>query len=300
MEYILKTENITKTYSGKNVVDAVNMTIRKGDIYGFIGENGAGKTTLMRMVVGLAKASKGSIELFESNNLDEGRQRTGCVIENPALYPNMTAKQNLEAFRLLKGIEDSTVVDETLKLVGLSDTGKKKVKNFSLGMKQRLSIAIAVLNKPEFLILDEPINGLDPTGIIEVRDLILKLNKENNMTVMVSSHILGELSKVATKYGIIRKGSLVEEFMAEELEEKCKQHIEVEVDDVDKAKAILENNLNIKEFEVNDNTIAIFTDLQRIGEINVTLCKNDVVVSKVSFAGKDLETYFIETMGGAR
>ncbi len=300
MEYVLKTTEMTKIYSGKKVVDSVNMTIKKGDIYGFIGENGAGKTTMMRMIVGLANVSKGGFTLFESDNADEGRQKIGCVIENPALYLNMTAKDNIEAFRRLKGIDDKNIVDEVLSIVGLEDTGKKKVKNFSLGMKQRLSIAIAILNKPEFLILDEPINGLDPTGIIEVRDLILKLNKENNMTVMVSSHILGELSKVATRYGVIRKGQLVEEFAAEELSEKCKQHIEVCVEDVEKAKSILENVLNIKDYEVADNTIKIFTELDKSAQINMTLCKNDVMVKTVVFAGKDLETYFIETMGGKR
>lgn len=195
MEYILKTKNLSKTFSSKAAVDSVNMNIRRGDIYGFIGKNGAGKTTLMRMVVGLALPSNGEIELFESKDLDKQRAKIGTIIESPALYPNYTAKQNLIVQQKLFGKVNLEEIDEVLKIVGLSDVGKKKAKKFSLGMKQRLAIAIALINKPEFLVLDEPINGLDPTGIKEVRDLLLKLNREQGMTILISSHILGNFRK---------------------------------------------------------------------------------------------------------
>ena len=225
MDYVLQTYDLTKNFRNKPAVNKVNMNVKKGEIYGFIGKNGAGKTTLIRMVAGLAKPTEGSIKLFNSNNLDEQRVKTGTLIENPAIYPNLTAKQNLYYYCRLLGIDPSATIDSTLALVGLSDTGKKKAKNFSLGMKQRLAIAIALLGDPEFLMLDEPINGLDPSGIREVRELVLRLNKERNITILISSHILGELSKIATCYGIINNGILVDEFSKEELEERCSREL---------------------------------------------------------------------------
>ena len=225
MEYVLKTKELTKRFGGKLAVSNVDMHIREGEVYGLIGENGAGKTTIMRMVAGLASQTNGEIELFDSSDLNAGRKRIGCVIENPAIYGNMTARENIEVFRRLVGDNRENIAEEILETVGLGDTGKKKAKNFSLGMKQRLSIGIALLGDPDFLILDEPINGLDPTGIAEVRDLITKLNEEKKKTILISSHILGELFKVATHFGVIRKGELVEEFSRDELSEKCKQNI---------------------------------------------------------------------------
>lgn len=221
MNVILKTSHITKTYNHKPVVNDLSITIHQGDIYGFIGKNGAGKTTLIRMIAGLAAPSSGSIELFGSSNLIKERAKIGTVIEAPALFPNMTARENLIAQCHIANVKDLRAVDEILELVGLHHTGKKKTKNFSLGMRQRLAIAIALIGDPKFLILDEPTNGLDPEGIKEIRDLILHLNQEKQITVLISSHILSELSKFATRYGIIHNGSLIEEFTEEELWKRC-------------------------------------------------------------------------------
>ena len=220
-QVILKTNRLTKRYGHRAVVENLSMTIYKGDIYGFIGKNGAGKTTLIRMVTGLAAPSDGSIQLFGNGSLLEGRRRIGTVIEAPAFYPGMTARENIVAFSKLQGLHDFSHTEDLLKLVGLTHTGKKKCRNFSLGMKQRLAIAIALIGDPELLILDEPTNGLDPEGMKEVRDLILKLNQEKGITVLVSSHILGELSKFATRYGIIHHGKLIEEFTEEDLWRRC-------------------------------------------------------------------------------
>ena len=221
MDVILQTKNLTKKYGNKIVVDHVSMTICKGDIYGFIGKNGAGKTTLIRMVCGLAKPTIGNLSLFGSDHLVEKRAKLCTVIESPALFPNMTARENLIVQCKLQNITDLRKIDEILELVGLHDTNKKKAKNFSLGMRQRLAIAIALIGEPELLILDEPTNGLDPEGIKEIRELIVHLNQAKGLTVLISSHILGELSKFATRYGIIHKGKLIEELTEEDLWKRC-------------------------------------------------------------------------------
>jgi ABC-2 type transport system ATP-binding protein len=220
-EFVVQTKDLCKTFAGKNAVNHVNITIRRGDIYGFIGENGAGKTTFMRMLCGLAKPSGGVIRLFEREDLEKQRRRIGCTIENPALYPAMTAAENLEVYRILLGLPDKNIVPELLDFVGLAASGKKKTKDFSMGMKQRLMIAVAMIGNPEFLVLDEPMNGLDPMGIKEVRDLLLRLNKEKKLTILISSHILDELSRMVTCYGVIHQGNLIDEFSAEELEQRC-------------------------------------------------------------------------------
>lgn len=299
MENVLKTNNLSKAFHGKYAVNNVNMTVQKGDIYGFIGKNGAGKTTLMRMVAGLAAATSGSFELFEDTIPGRQRIRTGCVIEHPSIYPGMTAKENLEVYRRLIGIPDKKSVDEILHIVGLLDTGKKKAKNFSMGMKQRLGIGIALLGNPDFLILDEPINGLDPTGIIEIRDLLLMLNQEQNITILISSHILGELYKIATCYGIINEGILVEEFSKQELESRCRRCLKIQVDQVKKAVNILETFIGIRNYEVlTQNTIRIFDHLDEAGAINSELSGHGVVVESLAIVGQDLEEYFMERMGG--
>ena len=250
MEYVLKTENITKVYGQHKVVNRVSMHVKKGAIYGFIGKNGAGKTTFMRMVAGLAAPTEGTMELFGSTELEKQRKRIGTLIENPGVYANMTARENLEVIRKNFGITEKQAVDDMLEFVGLSDTNKKKVKNFSMGMKQRLGIAISLFCNPDFLILDEPINGLDPEGIKEIRELLLKLNREKGITILISSHILGELSKIATHYGIIREGVLVEEFPASDLEDRCRRCHKLIVDNTELAANILENKLHINNFDV--------------------------------------------------
>lgn len=219
MGTILRTNHLTKKYGNNSVVKDLSLTVHEGDIYGFIGKNGAGKTTLIRMIAGLAKPTEGNLLLFGGQNLTAARANIGTVIENPALYPNMTARNNMMVQVKLKG-ESPEQIDRLLELVGLADTGKKKAKNFSLGMRQRLAIAVALIGSPKFLILDEPTNGLDPQGIREIRELIVRLNKEEKITVLISSHILSELSKFATRYGIIHNGQLVEEFTEQELLER--------------------------------------------------------------------------------
>lgn len=299
MEYVLKTENLTKVYGKNKVVKNVCMNVRKGDIYGFIGKNGAGKTTFMRMVAGMAAPTAGTIHLFGSEELEKQRNRIGTLIENPGIYPNMTAKENLEVARRNFGIADKQAVEDMLDFVGLSDTGKKKVKNFSMGMKQRLGIGISLFRNPDFLILDEPINGLDPAGIKEIREILLKLNQEREITILISSHILGELSKMATRYGIIRDGELVEEFQAEELEERCKRCQKLVVDDAQKAVRILEESLGITDYDVKeDETIRIFEHLDDVEKTNRELILNGVNIKETYLSGQDLEGYFMDLLGG--
>ena len=224
-ELLLQTRNLTKQYGRHRAVDDVNMHIKKGAIYGFIGRNGAGKTTCLKMISGLSTPSYGEIEMFgyKGKDLQKVRSRVGCLIEAPGLYGNMSAYDNLNIKCKLTGIKKKGYIDELLKTVGLDTVGEKKTKHYSLGMKQRLGIALALVGEPDLLILDEPINGLDPQGIVEVRETIQKLAKERGMTICISSHILEELSKIATDYGIIHNGCLVQELTREELMKKCSQ-----------------------------------------------------------------------------
>lgn len=299
MSYVLQTSNLTKQYKKQIVLNKVNINIEKGDIYGLIGKNGAGKTTLMKIICGLIHSSHGNVKLFESTNLDKNRKRIGCVIEQPALYPSMTARQNLIYYNKLLGISEYSNVDRLLNLVGLQNTGKKKTKNFSLGMKQRLSIAISLIGNPDFLILDEPINGLDPSGIIEIRELLLKLNSERDITILISSHILGELTKVTTKYGIIKDGNLIDEFASKDLETRCKRYISLEVNDADKAAYIIKNNIKSTDYKVfNEGRIHIYDYLDKPNQINKELVENGVLVSHIGLEGDDIEAYFIKKMGG--
>ena len=275
---VLKTYNITKKYGEQLAVDNVNMTIKKGDIYGFIGQNGAGKTTLIRLITGLIHKSGGEIELLganEENELNKARTMVGSLIESPSLYTNMTARENLEVSRLVRNIPGKKCIDEVLELVGLKDVEKKKVKNFSLGMRQRLGIANALMGNPKLLILDEPINGLDPMGIVEIRELLKKINKEKDMTILISSHILSELSELATTYGIISNGKLIEEITAKQLSEKCRQYIDLKVDDTARAVILLERELGISDYEVlEDSNIKVFSNLDNVGEVNSLLSRS--------------------------
>ncbi len=301
-EIVLKTYNISKKYGNQVSNDKISITIKKGEIYGLIGKNGAGKTTLFRIITGLSHKSSGNLEMFgksEEKDLNTARTMIGSLIESPAFYKNMTARENLEVSRLVRNIAGRECIDEVLELVGLSDTNKKKVKNFSLGMRQRLGIANALLGNPKLLILDEPINGLDPMGIVEIRELLKKINKEKDVTILISSHILGELSELATNYGIINNGRLVEEISVKELKEKCRQYIEVIVDNPAKASTILEKELLITDYEIlENNRIKIFSNLDSSGLINGTLSKNKVVVQKINLKGENLEEYFINKVGG--
>ncbi len=298
---ILNTKNLTKTYKKKNAVSNLNMSINKGDIYGFIGKNGAGKTTTIKMIVGLAAPTSGEITLFESKSLNQGRRKIGTVIEAPAFVPNLTARQNMLIQWKLLGNKNPAIIDEMLNLVGLDYVGKKKVKNFSLGMKQRLGIAMTLMGEPEFLVLDEPTNGLDPKGIVEVRELLQKLNEERGLTILISSHILSELAKFVTRIGIIDDGVLLEEFSIDELNERCESKLVVLVDDTEKAKDILAEQLNLNDYKAIDaNTIEIYDKGVDSGTINTTLAKNDVVVNSISTLHADLEEYFLNVIKGGK
>lgn len=296
---IFRAKNLTRTFSKKVAVSDVSMNISKGDIYGFIGKNGAGKTTLMKMLVGLIAPTSGTIELFNSENLNAGRKKIGTVIESPCFIPNLSARENLKFQCMLVGNKDKSVIDDTLKLVDLDNVGKKKAKRFSLGMKQRLGIAMALIGDPEFLVLDEPTNGLDPEGIIEMRNMIKRLNKEKGITVLISSHILGELSKLATRYGIINDGKLIEEFTEQELRERCRANLMIKVDDVNKAASIIEKTVGTKNYKIlNENSIELYDKIDNPGVINSELAKNDIIVNSISYKEADLEEYFMNVIGG--
>lgn len=299
-EYILRTNKLTKKYKNDFAIENINVTIKKGEIYGFIGQNGAGKSTMLRLITGLIFPTGGSIELFGNDNykLTEVQKRMGAIIENPALFLNMTAQQNLEVHRMQKGIPGKDCIDKTLELVGLADTGNKKAINFSLGMKQRLGLAIALLSDPEFLILDEPTNGLDPMGIVELRELIKKLNREKGFTVLISSHILSELHQLATKFGIIHRGKLLEELTSKELDEKNRQHLQIKVDDPSLGAAVLENNLFTTDFEVMpDGMIKLYSDFDDVRKVSQILSKNGFVIEHLSIMGDSLESYFSKLVG---
>ena len=299
---VLKTYNITKKYGEQLAVDNVNMTIKKGDIYGFIGQNGAGKTTLIRLITGLIHKSGGELELLganEENELNKARTMVGSLIESPSFYTNMTARENLEVSRLVRNIPGKKCIDEVLELVGLKDVEKKKVKNFSLGMRQRLGIANALMGNPKLLILDEPINGLDPMGIVEIRELLKKINKEKDMTILISSHILSELSELATTYGIISNGKLIEEITAKQLSKKCRQYIDLKVDNTARAVILLERELGISDYEVlEDSNIKVFSNLDNVGEVNSLLSRSGIIVESISVKGENLEEYFMNKVGG--
>ena len=263
------------------------------------GYTNAGKSTLMKMIAGLVEPSEGSIELFGNFVPQTERYRIGCVIESPALYAELTAKQNLEVFRKAYGLSSKESVQQILKQVGLSQYENKIVKKFSLGMKQRLAIGVALLGNPDFLILDEPINGLDPTGIQDMRNFLLKLNREEHITIMISSHILGELSKIATKYGIIKNGKLNEEITAKELNEKCQCCLKIKASDTAQAAILIEKNLHTKNYEIlSDNNIRIFEYVDNPGIVNSLLVNHGISVDECTVTKESLEDYFNEKMRG--
>ena len=301
-EIIYQTVNLSKKYKGKVALEKVNINIKKGEIYGLIGENGAGKTTLIKTIAQLIKPTEGNVKLFGQTNENELcrlQKKMGYTIENPALYMDMTARQNLEVIRIEKGIPGTRDIDKVLAMVNLSDTGKKKVKNFSLGMKQRLALAMVLLNEPEVLILDEPLNGLDPTGISELRSLLKKLNTENNITIILSSHILSELHKLATCYGIMHKGRIIEEISSEILDDRCKKHISIKVSDIKATSMILEKDLGINNFSVcSEDIIKIYGNFDKCAQINKTLVLNNILVEEITIKGESLESYFTKVIGG--
>ena len=299
-ELLLQTRNLTKQYGRHRAVNDVNMHIKKGAIYGFIGRNGAGKTTCLKMISGLSTPSYGEIEMFgyKGKDLQKVRSRVGCLIEAPGLYGNMSAYDNLNIKCKLTGIKKKGYIEELLKTVGLDTVGEKKTKHYSLGMKQRLGIALALVGEPDLLILDEPINGLDPQGIVEVRETIQKLAKERGMTICISSHILEELSKLATDYGVIHNGCLVQELTREELMKKCSERIELTLDNPKQAIPVLDD-MGFNSYQVIDKEhIHIFERLGESASLNMELAKAGIPVKGISITSEELENYFLRLTGG--
>ena len=278
--------NITKKYRNTLALNQVSMSVMQGDIYGFIGENGAGKTTMIRLLTGLAEPTTGKIALFGESNkkLAKQRERIGCIIESPSLYLDMTAYENLEVQRLQRGNPGKGYIDNALALVGL-----------------RLALAIALLGNPEFLVLDEPINGLDPTGIIELRNLLKRLNKERGITILISSHILTELHQLANRYGILHDGILLQEITATELDKRCKKHLLLQVNDVAAASVLLESKLNTSNFSVMpDKSIHLYDYVENAGKVSALLSANNITIYQLAQSGDSLETYYTNLIGGCQ
>ncbi len=297
METVIKTTGLTKRYGAKIAVNEMNMTVNRGDIYGFIGRNGSGKTTAMKIILGLTKQNFGTVELFGGENLSDARKKIGSLIEAPGIYKNCSAFENMKRFAILSGGSDEDIKN-LLELVGLGNTGSKSAGQFSLGMKQRLGIAVAMLGDPEVMILDEPVNGLDPEGIKDVRDCILKLNREKGVTFLISSHLLDELAKIVTKYGIINNGVLVEEIEAQELAKRCESGVCITVDDVEKAKEIILNlGIEAEKIKTADNSVLLGIESDRNAEINAALVKGGVGVTGIKVLHGNLEKYFIDRIG---
>lgn len=300
-EYVLETTDLTKKYSRETALKDANFKIRKSDIYGLIGKNGAGKSTAIKLISGLISPTSGEVSLFGGMNLNEARKKIGVVIENPSFYPYMTVKQNIKTQCLVRGIKNTNInstIDELLNLVNLEKARNKKAKKLSLGMKQRLGIALALVGEPEFLILDEPINGLDPMGIREIRELLLKLSTEAGITILISSHILGELSKMCTAYGIIKDGEVVSQLTTEELNQKIRPCTKLIVNNLDKALQILTEELGLSDITVENNIIRVFDQGDRSVEIVSALERADIILQSISREGADYETYFINLMQG--
>lgn len=299
-ETILKATNVSKKYGKHKALDKVSIEIKRGMIYGLIGENGAGKSTFMRTVMGLITIDEGEIELFGktgAKGLQHARRKMGQSIETPALYPELTARDNLRVQAANGGVSEREI-DDLLRLMSLEHTGKKKAKNFSLGMRQRLAIASTLITHPEFLILDEPTNGLDPSGIVEMREIIHRLVSERGITVLLSSHLLDELSQIATHYGILHDGRLIKELSREELANETRQYIELETTEVQKAVVVLDE-LGIRDYEViNGTDINIYERLNDVSTINRSLILADVNVSRIGTTRQKLEEYFLQLTGG--
>lgn len=300
MENIIETFSVTKQYRKQKAVNGISISIEQGAIYGLIGRNGAGKTTLMKMIAGLSAPTDGDIAVFGMKGTEKNSvmSRIGALIENPGLYPNMTAEENLKVKCYALGIRDKNLPAELLELVGLSDTGKKAAKKFSLGMKQRLAMAIALTGNPDILLLDEPTNGLDPQGIAEIRETILRLNREKNITFIISSHILDELSKIATHYGIIHKGELIEQLTREELSAKCSEHIELKTDSNQLACTVLDE-MGIADYTaVDSETLHVFANSDLCGDISLRLAQKGIKVKEIAVKSEALEEYYLKLTGG--
>ncbi|MBK4830054.1 ABC transporter [Enterococcus faecium] len=296
-ETVLKATGITKKYGAAKALDKVSIEIKRGMIYGLIGENGAGKSTFMRTIMGLISIDEGSIELFGTTDLQAARRRMGQSIETPALYPELTARDNLRIQAANGGVSDREIED-LLKMMRLENTGKKKAKNFSLGMRQRLAIANALITNPEFLILDEPTNGMDPAGMAEMREIIQRLVKERGITVLLSSHLLDELSQIATHYGILHEGHLIKELSKEELAQESRQFIKIDTSATEQAVTVLDS-LGYRDYFVQSSrVIQLFEGIDQVAAINQALVEAKVPVDGIHLVGQKLEDYLLQLTGG--
>lgn len=300
MEYVLRTNALSKQYGHFKALNGLSMNVPKGAIYGFVGKNGAGKTTLIRLICGLQKPTGGEYSLYGKRNTEKdigkSRRRMGAVVETPSIYLGMTAEENLKQQYMILGRPSFDGMKELLELVGLSHTGKKKAKDFSLGMRQRLGIAVALAGNPDFLVLDEPVNGLDPQGIIEMRELILKLNRDHQITFLISSHILDELSRLATHYGFIDQGHMVKEISAGELEAACRKCIHMEVSNT-KVLAYVLDGLHIEYTILSDTEADVYGKIS-VTELTMQLAKENCEIKSMTERDESLESYYISLVGG--
>ena len=298
MNTILKVNGLTKKYGSKTALDNVAFNVEKGKIYGFIGENGAGKTTTIRAITGLSEAPSGTVELFgasDKKGLTMARRKMGYLVEHPILSMNDTAEGNLKMQQLLYGHRDDSKIKKILARVGLADVGRKKVKNFSLGMKQRLGIAMALVNDPEILILDEPVNGLDPMGMVAVRELLKSLSTEDGITIVISSHILAELYQLVTDYIIISHGEIIEQISKEELDRKCTSYIVIETEQPQKAVQVLES-CGLKDVELDGDTIKIRDNIEQ-KQVAMIMFNASIILTQLTRYEKSLEDHYIELLG---
>ncbi|NLM06814.1 MAG: ABC transporter ATP-binding protein [Tissierellia bacterium] len=297
MDTIIKTENLGKKYKEKYALQGANLEIEKGEIFGIVGPNGAGKSTLLKLLSGITLPSEGRIELFGSDNLEKERKRMSSIVENPTLFKDMSAKDNLEYFRIQRGITDKSKIDDLLNVVGLGDVGRKPVKKFSVGMKQRLAIALSLLSNPEILILDEPTSGIDPKGIVEIRKLLQRINKEREVTILISSHILSEVENLANKIAIIAEGKIKEVISIEELNEDTGEYLIIKTSDNKKAAVVLEGALGIKKYEAKEKgQLFIYERADEVEAIVKALVDAGLGIREVTKKHQKLEEFYIETV----
>ena len=296
---VIELKNLSKNYGRKTVVDNFSLSVEKGHICGLIGPNGAGKTTIMKMLSGLAAPSSGEIGFFGRNNeLDKSRKRMAFMLEAPIVDKSLNARQNMEYVRYVKGVADKKKIDEMLDFVGLHDVGKKKAGKFSLGMTQRLGIAMALLTEPEIMVLDEPVNGLDPEGIVEIRLMLKKLAEEKNVTIIISSHILSELSELCTDFSIINHGKQIENLSREELMAKCRSYYAIRTNDINRTAAVIEDKLGTKQYKViHGDEIRLFDFLDNVEKVSKTITDNGLILTKFISEGESLEDFYLSKVG---
>ena len=305
-EYVIETKQVTKSYGSLLALDHVDIHVRRGEIYGLIGDNGAGKSTLLKLLAGHSYATKGEVRLFgkyEEKELENSRKKIGFMIEQPGFFPNMTVERTLNYYCIQKGTPNRKKVDEMLKLTGLSEKRRSRCKTLSLGQKQRLGLAIAMLGEPQVLVLDEPINGLDPSGILEFRHLFQRLNEEKNITILLSSHILTELQQIATIYGFLNKGILIEEISSRNLQEKCSDCIEITLSDVEKYAVLMENHFPKETYKIlPENNVRIYKPQFEAEAYSKLASENDIYITGMKTIQTSLEDYYMELKkrGGAK